>query len=86
MADKDLLYKYTWIHNPNSILPKPELSRAYLDAHYELQQVDLFNQEVQLDKIILCNSSEWIPDPYQHLWKIWLSLAEEWYGQEFEVI
>lgn len=85
LRDKGVVTHYIWVHNPNSDPPTDDLREKYLDSDYELQQMDLDNVP-DIDMLIICNSPEWIPSDYQEMWEIWVSIAEAWYGQEFEVI
>jgi len=86
LKDKKIIDTYLWVHNSNSTFPIKELTTNYIDADRELKQMDLDNIPEQIDLLIICNSPEWIPSLYQPLWDIWLTIAESWYGAEFEVI
>lgn len=85
LKDKKIVTTYNWIGNSNSVYPKTELE-PYIDCSIELPQIDLNKFVEQIDMLIICNSPEWIPSQYQTLWDIWVGIAEEWYGVEFEII
>lgn len=83
--DNGIVSSYLWIGNPNSIYPKDELEH-YIDQSVELSQIDLLTFSEEVDMLIICNSPEWIPSMYQPLWDVWVGIAEEWYGVEFQLL
>ena len=87
LKDKGVIANYTWVHNPNSLFPdEDEITDTYINEEYELQQINLDNIVGKVDKVIICYSPEWIPSNYDALWDIWMTIANNWFGKEFEVI
>lgn len=73
-ANKNLnMYKYVWIHNPNSCMPEriPEKLK-----YIHTTDLNILNN-VKFDKIFICASWEWVPLKYQNLFAILTSLFDD---------
>ena len=86
LKDKGIVTHYTWVYNNTSNFPDDDIEDYYLDEWYEFQQIDLSQIIGQIDKLVICHSPQWVPSNYDALWDIWIKIAEEWYGTEFDVI
>lgn len=67
--------EYYWFHNSNSELPYRQKDKEIVTKESELSEI---NSEMfaDFDKIILCNSPQWIPVEYQSLFQLWIGMAE----------
>ena len=85
LSDKNKINQYIWICNENSDMPVGGLSKAYLYDSVEIKQFN-FDAIEQIDKLIICNSPQWIPPNIQALYMAWVGIAEEYYGKDFKII
>jgi len=66
------MYKYTWIHNPNSYMPEKIPEKLKYTHTTDLRILD----EIKFDKVFICASWEWVPLKYQNLFAILTSLVD----------
>lgn len=85
LSDKNKINQYIWIHNENSNFPENGLSKPYLYDSVEIKNFN-FDAIEQIDKLIICNSPQWIPPNIQGLFMAWVSIAEEFYGKSFSIL
>lgn len=86
LSDKGLIKSYIWVNNENSDMPTGGLSKMYLEDEFSIKDgFDISGLE-QIDKLIICNSPQWIPPNIQGLFMTWIGLAEEFYDTSFKII
>lgn len=86
LSDKGLIKSYIWVNNENSDMPTGGLSKMYLEDEFSIKDgFDISGLE-QVDKLIICNSPQWIPPNVQGLFMTWIGLAEEFYDTSFKII
>lgn len=85
LKDNNKLNEYYWICNNNSSMPLGGLSKLYLTDSIEIKDFD-FNSLKNIDKLIICNSPQWVPPNLQALFITWVGIAEEYYGEEFKIL
>lgn len=81
LIDNKKILSYAWAHNNNSDFPSTSMM-SYINEHYILYDFNLDRIPVQIDKLIICNSPQWIPNNIQPLFYTWESICEEWYNKE----
>ena len=85
LADKGVIKSYVWINNENSDMPTGGLSKMYLYDEFSIKDFNVNGIE-KIDKLIICNSPQWIPPNIQGLFMTWVGLAEEYYDTDFKII
>lgn len=84
LSDKGKITEYVWVNNSNSDKPNDSLLRAYLGAFLEIKEFD-FESIQDIDRLIICNSPQWIPPNSQALYMAWVGIAEEFYERNFKI-
>lgn len=85
LGDKGKLNEYIWICNDNSDMPASDLHKIYLTEPINVKEFN-FDSVQDIDKLIICNSPQWIPANIQALFMAWLGIAEEFYDKSFNLI
>lgn len=83
LKEQSKLKEYTWIHDARAVRPSLNLSKAFIDNEIGLEQ---YAGKFKADKLILCQSPQWIPASYLHLYYTWMSICEEYYGKQFKFV
>lgn len=82
LQEQQKIDNYIWFNNANSDYPK---DKRYLNYSLNIKEVD-FRQIGKIDKLIICNSPQWVPPNLQALFMSWVGLAEEYYGTSYRII
>lgn len=85
LKDKGRIDSYYWACNNNSAMPTGGLSKMYLTDSVEIKEFD-FGVLADIDKLIICNSPQWVPPNIQALYMTWVGMAEEYYGKTFKIL
>ena len=85
LYDKGKIEKYIWICNNNSDFPSNGLGKLYLEDSVEIRETD-FSLIGKVDKLIICNSPQWIPPNIQALYMTWVGIAEEYFCEDFKIL
>lgn len=83
LQEKQLLNKFIWIRNKNSMYPPPE-EKVVDFSDYILQDYNLNNLPVP-DKLILCLSEPWTPPAFRPLFYLWLDFMNKYYHTSFNI-
>ena len=85
LYDQGKIKEYVWICNENSDFPMNGLEKTYLKDWAYIKETDFRNFK-DINKLIICNSPQWVPPNFQALFMSWIGLAEEYYETEYKVI
>lgn len=84
LGKNNLLKKYIWIHNRNSLMP--EENKEFLTYDICLEDVkNLSMRGKNIDKLILCLSEPWVPPYVRPLFFSWIELLDFYYNTKFEI-
>lgn len=76
--------EYHWIHNVNSELPYRQKDKKIITKDYKINDIN-FELFAEVNKVILCNSPQWIPVEYQSLFYLWRDMAELLKGRRYQI-
>lgn len=82
LYEKDLLESYIWIHNSDSVMPN---SKIIINNDYNLKDYN-FQDLDKIDKLIICNSPQWLPTNFQALFTSWIGIAENYFERNFDIL
>lgn len=85
LSDKGKINSYIWVCNDNSDMPSNSMSKAYINETIGLELIN-FSAIDNIDRLIICNSPQWIPPNIQALFMSWVGIAEEFYGKSFNIL
>ena len=85
LSDKNRINEYIWVCNDNSDMPTASLHKSYLTEPINIKEFN-FDSVRDVQKLIICNSPQWIPANIQALFMSWVGIAEEYYGKDFKII
>lgn len=84
LTDLNKIKSYFWIHDNKSLAPQNNLNKGYLTESMNIRTCNLYSLG-EIDKLIICNSPQWIPPNIQALFVTWIGIAEEYYGRDFKI-
>lgn len=81
-VEANKIYDYLWVNNETSEFP-PEERGIKLNTQI-LKEFDLY--DLQVDKLIICLSPEWIPFHIRPLFDLWIELYQQYYNVTTQII
>lgn len=82
LIDKDLVESYIWVHNDNSDFPN---NKIFINEEYNINDFD-FSRLINIDKLIICNSPQWVPPNFQALFTSWIGIVENFFERNYNLL
>lgn len=84
LSDQNLLEKYVWLHNTNSLMP--EKNSELISANGPLQDIEDLNSYIaNIDFLVLCLSEPWVPPSIRPLFDVWIEIFNLYYKADFKI-
>ena len=83
LADRNMVERYRWINNGNSVNVFDESLEKYIDTIIDLREFNFDNQTIP-DEVFICLSPPWVPPEYQHLFYCWMDTLNRIYDTHFD--
>ena len=73
------IHKYIWIKNPSSSI-SPDQQIFISNSLILPNDYEYLEEFINIDKVIICSSFQWIPSFYHHYFFEWIELYKQYYN------